>query len=188
MSKVRGSIMLVIVKNLRHFGIWDTVPVELREELGDRISVTRWYDTEAFIALAKLLGEYLENRPDEAPAMKPNQTVWEFMGAHWIHSFLDSSPFDITKKSPERALGSFYSFWKLRHDTGTPTVHLGEPGQAEIEIKDHDLILPQFCEIVRGAIRELVECAGAKNVVVMEPRCRSRADESCCWQVSWQVA
>lgn len=186
MSKVRGSMLLKLVKALRHYDRWDDVSEELRSKIGNRVSLTAWYEADSYIELVRLLGATLEGRRDEIQGLAPDQDIWDFMGGNWADSYFEACPFDLSRKSPEQALSSFYSFWKLRHNSADPELELS-PGAAEIVLPPDAVEAPEFCAMMQGAIRKTLAAAGAQDVQVTEPECRTRNGGRCRWLARWSV-
>jgi hypothetical protein len=185
MARVRGSLLVAIVKYLRHTGRWNEVPDDVKLQIGNRVSLTNWYRADTYLVLVKLLAEVLNEQRARLPNLQPGQDIWEYMGGQWVDSYLEHAPIDLTKQTPERALTNFYGFWKLRYDSPPPDLKLSA-GSAEIELREHVVVAAEHCSMMKGAIEKLLTVTGAHGVRVSEPRCQARKDDFCQWQVSWR--
>lgn len=179
MAKVKGTIVVKIVKSLRslHEPTTELLPPGLQHYLDERVLPTTWYPEEDYLGLMRVLAGKLRD---------PGMDVWEWMGRESARLDLEEIYRSLLReRDPAGTLEKFESFWSLRHDSGEPKVTLHGPGRATVELAGYGLLSGEVCRSVTGSIWQLLSSAGAQGIQVREESCRVRGAPVCRWQASW---
>jgi hypothetical protein len=151
---------------------------ELRVEIERGIEKARWYPFEQFIELnvvidrlfgkgdlklVKELGRY----GADANLTTIYRLFYKVGTAHWI-------------------LGRAVRLWSAHYDSGYLEVLTRGPKTAVLRVRGFATPDVVHCLSVAGWCERSIELSGGKDVQVVEPKCRTRGDELCQIEASWE--
>lgn len=173
MARVKGSIMLPLVRGLRA-GVPDArkaMPAHLHHYLDERIIVSEWYPEEDHLELLQFLG-----RATGVQSFVP-------MG-HYLAQFELNGVYKLALHEGDamRTLRAFVKLWPQNHDTGE--LELGERrGGVKYTLTDYALPSREICEIITGYIAEGIRMSIDQTVRVAHTRCRANGAPACIWEI-----
>src|SRR5262245_56850361 len=151
---------------------------DLRTVIEGRVDKARWYPFEQFVEL-NLTIDRLFGRGDlslvktlgrfgaDANLTTIYRLFFKVGSVHWI-------------------LGRGVRLWSAHYDTGTCDIATRGQKQAVIRIRDFATPHRAHCLSVIGWIERSVELSGGKRAIVEEAACRTRGDELCQLEGSWE--
>ena len=185
MANVKGSALSsrVLWVQLNHgaAGMDRLLPqcsVELRANIERGISKATWYPFEQFIELIttidRLFGKgdlslvrELARHGADANLTTIYRLFYKVGTTHWI-------------------LGRAVRLWSAHYDSGTLEVLTRGPKTAVLKIRAFATPHKVHCMSVMGWAERSIELSGGKTVKSEEPKCRTRGDDWCQLESSWE--
>jgi predicted hydrocarbon binding protein len=183
MARTKGSAFVALKSFVtRRFGYegWKRYlgRIEPRERRDIEMpSAKEWYDLNVWVGSLQVLKDVFG---EELP-----EVVFEF-GRHeaerdlstWQRLFLRmANPAYVIEKATE--------YWRKFCDFGRWEVERKGNNAAVATLTGVPVADALYCEELTGYLKHLFELVGAKNVKVEHSRCRSRGDDDCVWNGSW---
>ena len=150
---------------------------ELRANVENRIDKAKWYPFEQFVELNvvidRLFGKgdlslvrELGRRGADMNLTTIYRLFYKLGSVHWI-------------------LGRGVRLWSAHYDSGFCEIATKGPKAAVMRV--HSFATPHraHCLSVMGWIERSVELSGGKRPIVEESKCRTRGDELCQIEISW---
>jgi len=178
-AKVKGTNMLSAVKALRtaREQARAVLAPRLHHYLEERILVSSWYPELDLMSLLAALGKLIPAGSGDPFVFMGRATAREHLaGIYRGH---------VRSGDVERTLRSGITLWRTYHDTGTLTVELDTPRQADIRLRDFAAPSREFCRLLTGYFTELVDQAGGQNVTVTKLDCAIDLAPACYWHLTW---
>lgn len=184
MANVKGSALAsrVLWVQLGHGGagverLLAQVSPELRATLAEGIHKATWYPFDQFIeltvAIDRLFGQgdlslvrELARHGADANLKTIYRLFYKVGTIHWI-------------------LGRAVRLWSAHYDSGFCEIRTTGPRAAIMRV--HGFATPHaaHCLSVAGWVERSVELSGGKRPTVDDARCRTRGDELCQFEISW---
>lgn len=183
-GKVKGTIVMQTVKYIRSHGEKGRalVPERLKHYLAGRILPTSWHPEEDHLELMHVSTELFSG-----PGSSESPAVWEEISRATAPVYYEGPYRSLVRKGdPTRTLASYGALWKLRHDTGDIEVVAQDETSNRIRLTGYALASPKMCASIQGSLIGLLEHAGARRPQASHPRCTSRGDELCEWELRWE--
>ncbi len=151
---------------------------ELRANIERGISKATWYPLEQFIELItnvdRIFGKgdlslvhELARHGADANLTTIYRLFYKVGTTHWI-------------------LGRAVRLWSAHYDTGVLEVLTRGPKTAVLKIRDFDTPHRVHCMSVAGWCQRSVELSGGNEVKTIETKCRTRGDEWCQIESTWE--
>ena len=151
---------------------------ELRATLLAGVQKARWYPFEQFIELIttidRLFGKgdgglvlELARHGADANLTTIYRLFFKVGTTHWI-------------------LGRAVRLWSAHYDSGYLEVMTRGPKTAVLRVRAFATPHPVHCLSVMGWAQRSIELSGGKNVQSVETRCRTRGDEFCQFESTWE--
>ena len=151
---------------------------ELRASIEKGISKAAWYPFEQFIEVIthidRLFGKgdlslirELARYGADANLTTIYRLFYKVGTTHWI-------------------LGRAVRLWSAHYDTGILEVLTRGPKTAVLRIRDFDTPNTVHCRSVMGWAERSIELSGGKKVQSCETKCRTRGDEWCQIESTWE--
>jgi len=83
-------------------------------------------------------------------------------------------------------LGRAVRLWSAHYDSGYLEVMTRGPKTTVLRVRGFDTPHPAHCLSVQGWAQRSIELSGGKSVTLTEPLCRTRGDELCQLEATWQ--
>lgn len=150
----------------------------LRAHIQEGIGKAKWYPFEEFVELNVLI-DRLFGKGDlglirelgrygaDANLTTIYRLFYKVGTTHWI-------------------LGRAVRLWSAHYDSGFLEVLTRGPRTAILRIHNFETPDQVHCLSVAGWCQRSIELSGGENVQVVEPRCRTRGDELCQLEASWE--
>jgi uncharacterized protein (TIGR02265 family) len=183
-GQIRGAILLARKAFVRkHFGeaAWQQVLSSLNEEeydlLNGLIIHVGWYPFEFGERLDKTIVNVLG---------EGNTKIFEQIGAQSAVENLNGVHRDFLREGDPQAFmkqaNSIYSFY---YDTGRRTYEQTGPTSGVMTTIDAETFSAIDCLTVIGWYRTALDMCGAKNVRIVEEKCRAKGDSVCQYRFDW---
>lgn len=181
MAKFRGLLLTGYMKYLREKGVLDSVLAGLDENLGrtlQSIDVKNWYSTEDVI-------NPFYRAVDKSVA-KGDSRFFIDMGKFsamdnekWYLKlfFKFASPMKIVKKFP--------ILWTIYNDTGRIEIADLKENSTTVRLIGVNTILLADLTI-QGWAEYALERVGAKNIKIVQTKCREKGDDCTEWRLTWE--
>jgi hypothetical protein len=151
---------------------------ELRSAIEMGINKAKWYSFELFVELNETLdrlfgkGDMALIRPLGRFGADANlKTIYRLFykvgTVHWI-------------------LGRAVRLWSAHYDSGFLEVATRGPKAAVLRVRGFATPHRAHCLAVHGWAERSIELSGGKKVVMEESKCRTRGDELCQYDASWE--
>jgi predicted hydrocarbon binding protein len=183
MARTKGSAFVALKSFVtRQFGYegWKRYlgRIEPRERKDIEMpSANEWYDLEVWIHSLQILKEVFG---DELP-----EVVFEF-GRHEAKSDLNfGQRLFLRLANPAYVIEKAGEYWRKFCDFGRWEVERKGSTGAVATLIGVPVADALYCEELSGYLKHLFELVGAKNVKLEHTHCRSRGDDSCVWDGSW---
>lgn len=168
----KGSALIESIRVLRsqRARALELLPPELHHYLERRILVSSWYPEPDYMHLLRALRRVLGG------------VSWERVGAIGARNDLTGIYAKLVRgKSIEDVATMAPALWRNYHDTGRETVTFAKRC-ARFEIADFAVVDADYCKVVLGYNRELLETAGAVVLRARKVSCTASGDASCVWE------
>ncbi len=83
-------------------------------------------------------------------------------------------------------LGRAVRLWSAHYDSGFLEIMTRGPKTTVLRIRGYDTPAQVHCMSVMGWCERSIELSGGKRVTISEPLCRTRGDELCQFEASWE--
>ena len=151
---------------------------ELRSAIEMGVNKAKWYSFELFVELNETLdrlfgqGDRALIRPlgrfgADANLKTIYRLFYKIGSVHWI-------------------LGRAVRLWSAHYDSGFLEVATRGPKAAVLRVRGFATPHPAHCLAVHGWAERSIELSGGKKVVMEETKCRTRGDELCQYDASWE--
>ena len=151
---------------------------ELRASIESGIHKATWYPFEQFIELNVVIDRLFGNGDGtlirqlgrygaDANLTTIYRLFYKVGTTHWI-------------------LGRAVRLWSAHYDSGYLEVLTRGPRTAMMRVRGFDTPNRVHCQSVMGWCERSIELSGGKRVVAIETLCRTRGDEMCQLDVSWE--
>jgi hypothetical protein len=177
MPRVKGSIMLPLVKGLRSTvkNARELLRPELHRYLDERILVTSWYPEEEHLELLRVVGGAMGIGPGGSYVPMGVVLAQFELGGVYRGS--------LRPGDAERTLRAFVNLWPQNHDTGAMELTERREGGDALSLADYAMPAREVCDIVTGYVIEGLRMADVK-VVATHPKCRARGAAICIWDIN----
>jgi hypothetical protein len=180
MARLRGLSLVARLEYLRRKGVADRVLSSLDEGVRKVLQDLRpqeWYSYEEVdIPLMRAVDE-LAARGDEKFFIEMGRFTAEHNAKWYLKLFFRFS-------SPARILRKFPTLWGIFFDTGRLEIETREKS-AVVRLVDINTIRLSDLTI-QGWGEWALERVGAKNVKIVQTKCRERGDQCTEWTLSWE--
>jgi uncharacterized protein (TIGR02265 family) len=178
--KVKGSMMMFVVKGIRAFGadhVEHLLTDEDRRYLTQTILPINWYPFESYKRLLDSLVTVVARGSSHTVRQWGRDYGSTILGGVYRSVVIPGNPLR-SLASYEQRFASFYDFGSLEvRDTG--------PGGAEVEIRDFDTSWEPIYHLIAGWLERTVELAGGRDPKV-EVIARSwKGDSGTVYRVAW---
>jgi predicted hydrocarbon binding protein len=185
MGNIRGQSILSLMKYLRNnFGeegykkALDTLDLIDREVFKGKVSPMGWYPAGAFINMMEAT-ENIFGTGDYKLCERIGHFSAEesFGGIYRIFIELSDARVIIGKASLA---------WRIINDVGNLEMSAITGTSAKCRIKGYDYPKKAFCFELAGYFTKVLELVGARNVKIVEKKCRTSGAEYCEYEVTWE--
>jgi hypothetical protein len=174
-AKVKGTGLIEVIRVLRknRARAMELLPRELHQQyLETRILAGSWYPETDYAHLLRALGKIIKSS-------------WERIGAVGAQTDMTGVYGHMVRgRRVEDVVAMIPGVWRNYHDTGREIVTVS-PKQCRIELADFPVIHPDYCKIVGGYNREIIQLAGAVVLDMRKLACIAKGDKSCIWEYDW---
>jgi predicted hydrocarbon binding protein len=148
-----------------------------RDTLASVISVG-WYELALYARLIRTL-DHVHGKDDLAliTDLGRYEAEHDLTTVHRLF-FRCANPAYVIEKSAE--------YWKRFHDTGTWIITREAGARLTGTLEGWGVVDAALCHEVGAYIGRLLELVGAKEVILVHPRCRGRGDEVCTFTTTWR--
>ena len=184
--KIRGGILLARKAFvMEHFGFeaWDTVLAALSTEertlLKSNIIHIGWYPFEVSEHLDKAIFSVLG---------KNDRSIFESIGAKSAHENLSGAQNPLIRPGdPQAFMKQANLIYKFYYDVGRRDYEVTGPNSGLLTTYDAETYSEIDCLTVIGWYKEALKMCGAKQVEIIETKCRARGDHVCQYKARWQI-
>jgi len=183
MAKVKGVALINRLEILKQeFGeeTLNAVLAEMKPENRDALNnmlFSSWYNADVFRDL---------NQAARAVLGKKNPKISEKIGELTAESSLKGVYSSKLKENNVlMSLNRLPTLWKAFHDTGELELAEQEEKRAVLRISGYPLPHREFCDVLVGWGRRLIELSGGKNVKVTETKCVLDGADCCELTARW---
>lgn len=151
---------------------------ELRAHLDEGFSKAKWYPFDEFVEL-NLVIDRLFGRGDLA--------LVKLLGRHGADANL-TTIYRLFYKvgSPQWILGRSVRLWSAHYDSGYSEVATRGARAAVLRVRGFATPHQAHCLSVMGWAERAIELSGGKRPIVEESQCRTRGDELCQLDITWE--
>jgi uncharacterized protein (TIGR02265 family) len=183
MARTKGSAFVALKSFVtRRFGYegWKRYlgRIEPRERKDIEMPMANeWYELDTWVRSLQVLKEVFG---EELP-----EVVFEF-GRHEAKSDLNfGQRLFLRLANPAYVIEKAGEYWRKFCDFGRWEVERKSENAAVASLLDVPVADALYCEELSGYLKHLFELVGAKNVQLEHTKCRSRGDDKCVWNGSW---
>ena len=150
---------------------------ELREAIESGVKMARWYPFEQFIELNEVIDRTFG---------RGDLSLVRQLGRHGADANL-TTIYRLFYKvgTPHWILGRAVRLWSAHYDSGYLEVQTRGSASTVLRIRGFDTPHPIHCLSVMGWCERSIELSGPKRVEAVETLCRTRGDDVCQLEASW---
>lgn len=183
MAKVKGVALINRLEILKQeFGaetlnavLADMKP-ENREALNNML-FSSWYNAEVFKDINQATQRVLGKR-----IPKISEKIGELTADSSLKGVYSSK---LKENNVLMSLGRVTTLWKAFHDTGELEIAEQTENSAVLRVTGYPLPHREFCDVLKGWGRRLIELSGGKNVRITETKCVLDGADCCEMAARW---
>lgn len=184
-TQIRGIVLLGRRSFVQeHFGEegWSRVlaalaPQDRRLFDGFRLLPVAWYPS--------ALGERLDRAIVDVLGEGDPQVFVELGSGSARNHLQGSHRYFLTPGDPQAFLRKVPTIYDLYYDSGRREYEQTGPRSGVMTTFDAEVFSQPDCLTVVGWYREALKMCGAKDVQIVEERCRARGDDRCRYRITW---